>query len=143
MKTPTRGVSTNSIQYKYQYQYWHLAKNNHRSDTAEIFGGVRLSLRNEKNVSRISGLRSKESFISIICLRCPWSEKEEKLKEDICPAPSEKKMQKISRKNLTRKALKRQHIQSFLLEHVWAKIFQKVCEICQEASKPILLHERA
>ena len=29
------------------------------------------------------------------------------------------------------------------LEHVWAKIFQKVCEICQEASKPILLHERA
>ena len=71
----------NAIQvYKYQYQYWYLAKNNHRSDTAEIFVGVRFSLRNEKSVSRISGLRSKESFISIICLRCPWSEKEEKLK---------------------------------------------------------------
>ena len=52
-------------------------------------------------------------------------------------------LQKISRKKLTRKAFKRQHIQSFFVGHVWAKIFQKVCEICQEASKPILLHERA
>ena len=49
----------------------------------------------------------------------------------------------MSRKNLTRKAFRRQLIQSFFVGHVWAKIFQKVCEICQEALKPILLHEGA